>query len=173
MIKQGHSGIPVFTAIQLVFEELKEVLEQITNDEYGTSSERLFKATIGQHVRHIIELYQCLLWGYDAGMVNYEMRKRDINIETDCRLAIQLISGLCEQIALENKEITLYRSFSLDTIPVEISSNYFRELVYNLEHTIHHMALIRVGINELTNVKVSDKFGVAPSTLQYRTSCVQ
>ena len=84
MIKQGHSGIPVFTAIQLVFEELKEVLEQITNDEYGTSSERLFKATIGQHVRHIIELYQCHMVYSMLEVVNKLAKIIATNFNRDC-----------------------------------------------------------------------------------------
>ena len=29
-----------------------------------------------------------------------------------------------------------------------------RELVYNLEHAIHHTALIRAGINEMVKVKL-------------------
>jgi len=41
---------------------------------------------------------------------------------------------------------------SNDTIV--ISTNYFRELIYNLKHTVHHMALIGVGINEVSAVKV-------------------
>ena len=59
-----------------------------------------------------------------------------------------------------------YDDSSNDTIV--ISTNYFRELVYNLEHTVHHMALIRVGINEVSAVKVPEEFGVASSTIKYK-----
>jgi len=46
-------------------------------------------------------------------------------------------------------------------------------MMYNLEHIIHHQALIKVAINQLSDFVVSDSFGVAPSTLQYRKECVQ
>jgi hypothetical protein len=57
--------------------------------------------------------------------------------------------------------------------PIIISTNYFREVAYNIEHTIHHMALIRVGINETTNILLPENFGVASSTIKYRKQCAQ
>jgi len=54
-----------------------------------------------------------------------------------------------------------------------IPSNYYRELAYNLEHTIHHMALIRVGVNEVSSIELPVEFGVAYSTVKYRKQCAQ
>jgi hypothetical protein len=56
---------------------------------------------------------------------------------------------------------------------VAIPSNYYREIAYNLEHTIHHMALIRVGINEVSMIELPQDFGVAYSTIKYRQQCAQ
>jgi len=46
--------------IQHVLLQLTETLNQLTNDQYVQTSKTLFNATIGHHVRHIIELFQCL-----------------------------------------------------------------------------------------------------------------
>jgi hypothetical protein len=62
--------------IQNVFVQLSESLNQLSDDEYIRPSTILFNATIGQHVRHIIELFLCLEKGYGEGVVNYEKRKR-------------------------------------------------------------------------------------------------
>ena len=47
-------------AIGNVFVQLNESLQQLSNDEYTQQCPTLFNATIGQHVRHIIELFICL-----------------------------------------------------------------------------------------------------------------
>ena len=63
--------------IQQVFVQLSQTLSELKDDEYRQPSKVLLNATIGQHVRHIIELFQCLEKGYNDGIVNYEKRKRD------------------------------------------------------------------------------------------------
>ena len=160
--------------IQHVFVQLSETLNQLNNEEYTKTSKILMNATIGQHVRHIIELFQCLEKGYETGMVNYEKRKRDYKIETDRQLAVDLLRDIYRNIERPNKEIVLEAEDYCDEIQVvSIPSNYYRELAYNLEHTIHHMALIRVGVNEVSSVELPDEFGVAYSTIKYRQQCAQ
>ena len=160
--------------IQHVFVQLSETLNQLSNEEYTRSSKILMKATIGQHVRHIIELFQCLEKGYDTGLVNYEKRKRDYRIETEKDLAIELLKNIYKNIEKPNRSITLEAEDYCDEVQVvSIPSNYYRELAYNLEHTIHHMALIRVGVNEVSSVVLPEEFGVAYSTIKYRQQCAQ
>src|ERR1044071_4493798 len=153
-------------AIQNVFVQLSDSLQQLSNAEYTEKCPILFNATIGQHVRHIIELFICLEQGYEKGLINYEKRKRDYTIESNKEVAIELLQQIPAAFHIRDKNLLLeaaYDENSNDTII--ISTNYFRELIYNLEHTVHHMALIRVGINEVSAVKVPEEFGVASSTI--------
>jgi hypothetical protein len=160
--------------IQHVFVQLSETLNRLTNEEYSRSSTVLMNATIGQHVRHIIELFQCLEKGYTSGSVNYEKRKRDYRIETDRALAVTLLKDIYKHLDRPNKEIILEADDYSDTAgTISIPSNYYREIAYNLEHTIHHMALIRVGVNEVSSVVLPGDFGVAYSTIKYRQQCAQ
>ena len=151
--------------------EFKSVLMQIPNSVYHAPCEELDQATIGKHTRHIIELYQCLLQGYDSGEVCYDSRKRDKEIEINKDRAIRELNSIMEQIDKPNKSITI--SYGLNEEVHMIESNYFREVMYNLEHAIHHHALIKIGINQFMNVEIPASFGVAPATLQYRKICVQ
>lgn len=164
----------LFSAIKKSFEQLSDVLDHLTVHQYTSPSENLSRATIGQHMRHIIELYQCLMQGYDTGIVCYDHRKRDITIETSKALASQLLTEILSSINRKNKELKL-ESWHGDTNPsiVSLPTNYYRELMYNLEHSVHHMALIRVGLKELSKEPVSENFGVASSTIRYKQQCAQ
>ena len=161
-------------AIRNVFVQLHETLDKLTPEQYTACSKSLFNATIGQHVRHIVELFQCLEQGYETGIVNYERRKRDRQIEMDKNLAIRLLHQINSDLLRTDKKLQLEMSYddvSNETITVE--SNYYREVVYNLEHTVHHMALIRVGVAELSDIQLPEGFGVASSTIKHRETCVQ
>lgn len=161
-------------AIDNSFLQIKEILEQLTETEYTQSSKILFDATIGQHTRHIIELYTCLFNGYGAGYINYEKRKRDKRIETDKILAIELMEMISNNMDKPNKTLSLESSYDeLTDDAIIVETNYYRELIYNLEHTVHHMALIRVGVNEVSSVAIPEGFGIATSTIKYRKSCAQ
>ncbi len=161
-------------AVNTVFVQLAESLLQISQQEYNQPCKTLFNNTIGQHVRHVIELFQCLEKGYELGVVNYEKRKRDQSIETDKALASRLLLEIHSGLEKPNKELTLEATYDdHSTEPITIATNYFREIAYNLEHTIHHMALIRVGLTEATSIILPENFGVASSTVKYKKQCAQ
>ena len=148
-----------------------ELLHQLTNDEFTQKNPELSNATIGEHMRHIIELFGCLLENYDYGLINYDDRKRDLLLQTDKNEAIAIIEKYLLELDKPNKPLSLtHNCFS----PIELlHTNYFRELIYNLEHSIHHQALIKVALHNLPHIKIPSSFGVAPSTLEYRKQCAQ
>jgi uncharacterized damage-inducible protein DinB len=158
-------------AINETIHDLKTGLSALDQQLFATPCTQLSDATVGQHVRHIIELFQCLLDGYEQGLVNYEKRKRNKTIETDYQFALQLLDELTQAVDRADKPLMMEATYAAATMT--ISSNYYRELAYNLEHTVHHMALIRIGIRELSDVTLSGTFGVASSTIQYHKTCAQ
>ncbi|MBY0478772.1 MAG: DinB family protein [Chitinophagaceae bacterium] len=156
-------------AIKESFVQLTNVLDQLNDEEYTTVSANLSGATIGQHMRHVVEMYQCLLSGYQAGVVCYDQRKRDIAIETSKEFARNLLQQLTDSIDLENKDLLLISYFGDEaSVQIDLPTNYYRELMYNLEHSVHHMALMKVGLKEFSIAEVSENFGVASSTIQYK-----
>jgi hypothetical protein len=151
--------------------ELVDLLKQLSNSEYSKPYASLSNSTIGEHIRHIIEMFQCLESNYDAGIVNYDNRQRNILVQNDVEFAIVQINTIYSSLDKENKKIELQQI--IDGEKLRIESNYFRELLYNLEHCIHHQALIKVAVLQNTALFVDTNFGVARSTIEYRNTCVQ
>lgn len=149
----------------------ERVLLQLQAEQYTASHELLAHASIGQHSRHVIELYQCLLKGYESGSICYDKRERDIRIETDLAFALESLQAIALTLDRPNKTMELVLDGEDQSCKIE--TNYNREVLYNLEHTIHHHALIKVALIPMANVEVPLEFGVAPSTLAFRKSCAQ
>jgi hypothetical protein len=161
----------LIVSIKNSLNELVDLLNQISNSEYSNQCAALSNSTIGEHSRHIIEMFQCLEKNYDLGIVNYDKRERNILIQTDTNFAISQIIIIQNSLEKENKKMKLQQTIDGEEIVVE--SNYLRELLYNLEHCIHHQALIKVAVLQNPTILVADSFGVARSTIEYRKQCVQ
>jgi hypothetical protein len=151
--------------------ELIDLLHQLSKKDYSNPCAELSDASIGEHTRHIIEMFQCLENQYDLGIVNYDKRERNALIQTDMNYAIHHILEIKNNLEKENKNIDLQQI--IDGEEIRIQSNYYRELLYNLEHCIHHQALIKVAVLKYENITVDADFGVARSTIEYRNQCAQ
>ena len=158
-------------AIYKTLNELSDLFNQLSDDDYCCPCQDLSNATIGEHTRHIIEMFQCLENQYEFGIVNYDNRKRDYNIQTNTAFAKECIAIILNQLDKENKELHLQQI--VDGEELLIQSNYHRELLYNLEHCIHHQALIKVALLQSASIEVDENFGVARSTIEYRKQCAQ
>ena len=172
------------TQIQNLLAQICALLESLANEQFSQPVKVLSDGTIGQHTRHIIEFYQELFKGYDQGVIDYDNRKRSHAIESDRLFAIQQLREISEKLAKANKELWLTAdSCSLEesvetsllrkggSEKARIRTNYERELVYNLEHTVHHMALLRIAVSALSDLALPEGFGVALSTQKFRKAC--
>jgi len=154
-------------------------LKEIDPDVYAMPLDLLFGASIGQHTRHFIEFYQCLLDQISMAQpqVNYSKRLREPAIEENPEFALKTIEDLVSKIRDLNENITceLKCSEHFEGGEVSVSSNLERELLSNIEHTIHHLAIIKIGIAAVApGIYLPEHFGVAPSTLRYRVGiCAQ
>lgn len=158
-------------SIHKTLNELSDLLSQFSDNDYTNPCFGLSNATVGEHTRHIIEMFQCLENQYEIGIVNYDKRKRDYQIQTDVAFAKDTIITILSQLEKPNKNLQLQQI--VDGEELLIDSNYNRELLYNLEHCIHHQALIKVAILQMDHIQIDKNFGVARSTIEYKKQCVQ
>ncbi|MCB9186967.1 MAG: hypothetical protein H6601_09495 [Flavobacteriales bacterium] len=148
--------------------QLANVLSRIDQKLY-TSVNTKGNASVGQHVRHTLEFYQCLFNSDET--VNYDLRRRDIMIESSPQHARAVVEDILSDLntVVHDRQLTLETEVSASETSLRLPTSFFRELFYVLEHAIHHMALIRVLIKDLQpDFELEDGFGVAYSTLVYR-----
>ena len=152
-------------------------LRNLDQELYGEPLELLSYASIGEHTRHILEFYLCLLEQSQQGTVNYDQRKRDKAIQNDPAAAATVLAAIVERLQSIDvgKQLQLEICYDADQEVLNIvDTSLERELVYNLEHVIHHLAIIKIGLAVISpRLKLPEDFGVAPSTMRFRKSCAQ
>ncbi len=98
-------------------------------------------------------------------------------IETDVVYAVNTIEKLIHFLtSLKNdSSLSLKANYSKASEKSTImQTSFYRELAYALDHTVHHLAIVKIALSEEKDkVKVDSNFGVAPSTIRYRKLCVQ
>ncbi len=152
--------------------ELSQILSPVSVQLYTRESKYLFGSSIGQHVRHILEMYEVLLAGYSSGRFSFENRKRNQTLEESVREMLCTIEKVAAEIDKKDKELICILHDHANN-EQELKTTYFRELLYCFEHGIHHQALIKVVLKEFEWENIPENFGVAPSTIKFRLACAQ
>ena len=158
--------------------QLKELSENLTDEQLSSTLTVLNEASIGAHIRHILEFYMCLLECDNSKNLNYDFRKRDRTIEVCTAKCVSTIENLLVELQKHQTdfEIDLSADYGTGEVNQEITvrTTFFRELLYNIEHLVHHLAIIKIGIQSLEpKLNISGDLGVAASTIRNRASCAQ
>lgn len=161
------------TAIH-VLQQLKEIIERLTDEQFSRPILNLSHSSLAQHTRHTLEFFQCLEAGIISGCIDYDKRERNQQLENSRGFTIETISSLQRSIQQQtsNKELLLDICYGTeDLLSQTVATNYYRELIYNIEHAVHHMAIFKIGLREVApELNIPDDFGVASSTLRYQQS---
>lgn len=162
------------SACLTILNQLSDVVNALDEKDFCKPSETLSKSTVGQHLRHTVEFFICLQQGFEKGIVNYDKREHDKLIESDKFIALAAIDRIKDFVSNQSADQVLQLEVGYDRDSdecVTISTNYLRELTYNIEHAVHHMAIMKIGIREVAGyVKLPADFGIAISTLRYKES---
>jgi len=155
-----------------ILDQLADMTRQLEAKDFARPSAALSNATLGQHARHTLEFFLCLEQGFYDGVVNYDKRSHDKLIETDKDIALRAVERVKKFIRSQKSDMALKLEVGYDRDSencVTIETNYYRELTYNIEHAVHHMAIMKIGIRDIAPyVTIAPDFGVAVSTLRYQ-----
>ena len=141
-----------------------KLLSLLSDDKLSNSSVSPYYSSIGSHLRHILDFYNCIISGYQNNYVDLTDRKRDQRIENNCHYAL----GYTQDIILELKGINLNQKVivndDLGLGYVQIEYSIASLLAQANSHTIHHYAIINYILDRL-GIKFEDEdFGFNPTT---------
>ncbi len=147
-------------------------LEHLDDERYTQPIELLSQASTGQHTRHVIEFFQCLLEQSACGRVDYDARMRNPLIEQFTASALEAIGEIKRKLPLIDPLMPLELAVDYERVSKDspcVQSTFERELVYNVEHAIHHLAMIKIALKlSAPELSLRSGFGVAPSTMRHR-----
>ena len=163
-------------------EAIEQVLELINSahNHYSQSPDNQ-SASIGRHVRHIIDHFLAFRTGVASGCIDYNVRHRDSLYETQPQLAKETLTELADWLKnceLNQGDITVISEISVShNESTRLTSNYQRELTYLINHTIHHVAYASL-LARLAGIDTADYLGLAPATAthlreQAEAACAQ
>ena len=121
-------------------------------------------------------------------LANFVAAIADHRIESQPDYALSCIHEICDRLKDVQTEKTClldctehlqegqaWSETEKDHVPYLIASTIGRELIYNIEHTIHHLAIVKIALKAtVPSISLPAHFGVAPSTIHFRQeSCAQ
>ncbi len=143
------------------------LLKVIDSNTYQDISVGPYYSSIGSHIRHTLDFFDCIIDGLDSNNIDLTARKRDEILSTNIESAIQHIYKL-QEILLSYIDVnTDYLIHVTDNMGQgKITVNYTLEsiLAHANSHAVHHYATIGYILDNLgIEVKIPG-FGYNPTT---------
>lgn len=156
-----------------VVNQINGILANIEHSLYSAPLAIYNGSSIGQHFRHIYDFFGCLAYGASQQVVDYAHRERDLRIEQDPLFAMSAFAHQLESLLMleEYSPVAVRGDFSSQSnLPrPEYPSSLGREITFIHDHAVHHLAIIKIGLQSEAPDLLKDKnLGVAPSTVKFR-----
>tara|TARA_R110001606_G_scaffold10981_1_gene47728 strand:+ start:156 stop:650 length:495 start_codon:yes stop_codon:yes gene_type:complete len=145
-----------------------QLLESISDEAYADTSLGPYNASIGCHVRHVLDVYSCILKGVASKKIDLTTRERNIEVEQQTSLGINYFNSVIDQLKnlhqhndlSELLEVTDDLGLGNETATYTLGS----VLMQAQSHTTHHYASIGYIIYQLKIALPTIDFGFNPST---------
>lgn len=154
---------------QLTIQQCLTFLRQLSDADYITCPAN-FTSGIGSHIRHIVDHFHAVKQGTKTGVINYEMRTRGCELETNKALAEQHLLVIEQWLQpLTSDTLALPVNVVNDVgigepCVITVASSVNRELMFVCSHAVHHYAIIALIHQSIGGQYNNSLFGIAPST---------
>jgi hypothetical protein len=157
-------------AVEKVLAQVISVLDEVQRLPDGARERLYIDENIGRHVRHILDHYLAVQEGLAQSHIDYNLRNRDSIVERSIPIAKDLalsIGKWVRGLSLKNDKVEVHSEIDcFQTVNKLFESTLERELLYLINHTIHHLAFMKL-VALRHGVKLPDYVGLAPNTASY------
>ena len=133
------------------------LLSIISDEEYSNISVKPYHSSIGIHMRHVLDMFDCIFCGLDSREINLAARKRNTEAEQKTEMGLVYF----------NEVISNLRCLSSDDLGLGVVTTKYTVvsiLSQAHSHAIHHFASIGYIISQLGIELPDADFGYNPTT---------
>ncbi len=143
------------------------LLKAIDTTVYQDDSVGPYYSSIGSHIRHTLDFFECIVNGLDSNNIDLTARKRDELLSSDKELAIKYIYKL-QEILLSyvgvNTDYLIHVTDDMGRGKVTVSYTLESILSHANSHAVHHYATIGYILDHLGIELKIPGFGYNPTT---------
>ncbi|WP_158848982.1 hypothetical protein [Algibacter sp. L1A34] len=142
------------------------LLNKLSDDDLCNASVSPYYSSIGSHVRHILDFYDCIFNKNEDNIIDLTARCRNLDVETQCNSASNYLNITMEKLkSLDfNADTKIVVIDDLGLGKAEIAYTFGALLSQANSHTIHHYAIISYILDRLEIQFEDGDFGYNPTT---------
>lgn len=143
------------------------LLASLSQEQYCDTSVKPYHSSIGSHMRHILDIFDCVFCGLESGYVDLTARKRNQSVENNPVLCIRYFEDTLEKLhALKGENLDRIIDVSDDLGLGIVTTKYTLAavLIQAHSHAMHHFASLGYIVTNLGLELPNDSFGFNPTT---------
>ena len=152
-------------------EKSKSLLDSLNDSLLCDASVSPYYSSIGSHIRHILDFYECIFNINSNNQIDLTARNRNKHVESECESAKEYLYSIIENLKTFDKSMnaTVVVLDDLGLGKLEMPYTYSALFSQANSHTIHHYAIINYILSGLNVTLKDSNFGYNPTTPKVQT----
>lgn len=147
-------------------QKAKSLLTNLEDESLCNASLAPYYSSIGTHMRHILDFYDCIFNMDAESNIDLTARSRNKEVESNCCSAENYLDTIIEKLSTGNfninKKVIVVDDLGLGKAEIEYTLGAI--LAQANSHTIHHYAIINYILEGLSIPFDDSDFGYNPTT---------
>lgn len=148
------------------------LLSSLTNEELSNNSVSPYYSSIGRHIRHILDFYDCVLNIDSNNRIDLTARKRNNKVECNCEDALEYLNIIINKLNNIDSKVVEEKVLVIDDLGlgrIEIQYTLGAVFAQANSHAIHHYAIINYILDNIGIALQINNFGFNPTTPEVTT----